>query len=185
MTLALLIQSYGYAAVFVGAFLEGETIVVMAGFAAERGYLSLSWVTGVAAVSGFLGDQLYFYLGRHYGPRVLQRFPRMKPRAARALGLLKRHNLPFIFALRFLYGLRMVGPLAIGMSRVGRMRFLVADLISALIWATLVAGAGYLFGQALELALVRLRRYEGVVLIMIGVTGAVVWLLHRRRHRRL
>jgi membrane protein DedA with SNARE-associated domain len=185
MTLATLIQTYGYAAVFAGAFLEGETIVVMAGFAAERGYLSLPWVTGVAAVSGFLGDQLYFYLGRHYGPRVLRRFPRMKPRAARALALLKRHNLPFIFALRFMYGLRMVGPLAIGMSRVGRMRFLVADLVSALIWAALVAGAGYLFGQALELAFVRLRHYEEAVLIVIGVIGAIVWILHRVRQRHL
>lgn len=182
MTLAALIQSYGYAAVFAGAFLEGETIVVMAGFSAERGYLYLPWVTGVAAVSGFLGDQLYFHLGRHYGPRLLQRFPRMKPRAARTLALLKRHNLLFIFALRFMYGLRTVGPLAIGMSRVGRVRFLVADLISALIWATLVAGAGYLFGQALELAFARLRRYEEAVLILIGLAGAAVWIM-RRRHR--
>ena len=183
MTLAALIQTYGYAAVLLGAFLEGETILVMAGFAAEQGYLSLPWVTGVAAVGGFLGDQLFFYLGRYYGPRVLRRFPRMKPRAARALALLKRHNLPLIFAIRFMYGLRLVGPLAIGMSRVGRVRFLVADLISALIWAALVAGAGYLFGQALELVFVRLRRYEEAILILIGVIGAVVWILHHRRQR--
>jgi membrane protein DedA with SNARE-associated domain len=185
MTLASLIQNYGYVAVFMGTLLEGETILVMAGFAAERGYLSLPWVTGVAAVGGFLGDQLYFHLGRYYGPRLLQRFPRMKPRAARALGLLKRHNLSLIFGLRFMYGLRMVGPLAIGMSRVGRVRFLVVDLISALIWAALVAGAGYLFGQALELAFVRLRHYEEAVLILIGIIGAVVWIMHRRRRRHL
>lgn len=66
----------------------------------------------------------------------------MKPRAVHVLVLLKRHNLSLIFAIRFLYGLRIVGPLAIGMSRVGQVRFLAADLISALIWAAIIADAG-------------------------------------------
>ena len=34
-----LIDAYGYLAVFVGAFLEGETILALAGLAAYRGYL--------------------------------------------------------------------------------------------------------------------------------------------------
>jgi membrane protein DedA with SNARE-associated domain len=42
MTPELLLQKFGYLAVFVGTFLEGETILVMAGFFAERGYLTFS-----------------------------------------------------------------------------------------------------------------------------------------------
>ncbi len=64
MTLESFIQTYGYLALLVGTFLEGETILVLAGFAAHLGYLNLPWVILVAFVGTLSGDQLFFYLGR-------------------------------------------------------------------------------------------------------------------------
>lgn len=184
MSLTALIQEYGYYAVFAGTFLEGEAILVMAGFAAHRGYLELPWVVALATLGSFAGDQLYFFLGRHYGPRLLRRFPRLAPRAERVHVLLARHDLPLILGARFLYGLRTVGPMAIGMSRVAWIRFLALNLIGALAWAVLVAGAGYLLGSALELVLADLRRFEEALLVLIAVAGVVIWLSYRWRHRR-
>ncbi len=183
MSLAALLQDYGYAAVFVGAFLEGETFLIMAGFAAHRGYLDLPWVMGMAAVGGFLGDQMYFYLGRRYGLRILNRFPALKPRAAQAQALLSRYHLPLILGIRFLYGLRTVGPLAIGMSPVGWIRFFALNFIGAVAWAVLVGGAGYLFGQAMALVFDDLRRYEEALLALMALAGIVVWLYYRWRQR--
>jgi membrane protein DedA with SNARE-associated domain len=60
---AALVQDYGYYAVFVGALLEGETVLAMAGYAAFEGYLKLERVILIAAIGGFLGDQFFFYLG--------------------------------------------------------------------------------------------------------------------------
>ncbi|GAO35614.1 hypothetical protein SCT_1005 [Sulfuricella sp. T08] len=184
MSLAALLQDYGYAAVFVGAVLEGETLLIMAGFAAHRGYLDLPWVMGVAAVGGFLGDQIYFYLGRRYGWRILNRFPRFKPRAAQVQALLARYHLPLILGIRFLYGLRTVGPLAIGMSPVGWVRFFALNLIGAVGWAVLIGGAGYLFGQVLALLLTDLHRYEEALLALMAIAGIAVWLHYRWRQRR-
>src|SRR3954468_16604436 len=48
-----LVDTYGYWAVFVGAFLEGETILALAGLAAYRGYLDFRWVVMVAMFAGF------------------------------------------------------------------------------------------------------------------------------------
>lgn len=181
MQLAELVRDYGYYAVFVGTFLEGETILVMAGFAAHGGYLELPWVVGVAAAGGTLGDQLYFYLGRRYGPQILARFPRLQPRAAKVAALLQRHHLPLILSIRFLYGLRTVGPLVFGMSRLGRLRFFALNLVGALLWAVLVGGAGYLFGSALALVFADLRRYEEALLALMAGAGAIAWLVRRRR----
>lgn len=184
MTLAGLVQGYGYYVVFLGTLLEGETILVMAGFAAHSGYLELSWVIGVAAVGGTLGDQLYFYLGRRYGPQILARFPRLQPGAAKVVALLHRHHLPLIISIRFMYGLRTVGPLVFGMSHLGRMRFFVLNLTGAMLWAVLVGGAGYFFGTALEVLVADLRRYEeGLLALMAGV-GLIAWLVRRWRRRR-
>ena len=83
MDLAGLIDSYGYLAVFFGALLEGETILALAGLAAFRGYLDLYKVIAIAMFAGFLGDQIYFFLGRFKGKDVLERFPKMQKRAHR------------------------------------------------------------------------------------------------------
>ncbi|MGB7541037.1 MAG: DedA family protein, partial [Burkholderiales bacterium] len=109
MNLADLIQTWGYGAVFAGALLEGETLLLLGGFAAHRGHLSLPLVIGVAVLGSFIGDQFYFQLGRRGGARLLARFPRLAPGAARVHALLERHHLPIILSLRFLYGLRTVG----------------------------------------------------------------------------
>ena len=56
MTIESFIETYGYAAILIGTFLEGETILVLGGFAAHRGYLSLPWVI-VAAFAGTLSGE--------------------------------------------------------------------------------------------------------------------------------
>lgn len=77
MDIAALIQQYGYLAVAVGCLLEGETVLLLAGFAAHRGYLAWPAVLAVAALAGFAGDMIFFLLGRRHGPRMLARWPRI------------------------------------------------------------------------------------------------------------
>ena len=60
----------GYLALFLGTVLEGETVVFLAGLAAHHGYLSFQAVVAVAVIGGFLGDQVFLFLGRRYGNRV-------------------------------------------------------------------------------------------------------------------
>lgn len=149
MAIVELIQTYGYAAVAVGTFLEGESVLALAGAAASRGHLWLPAVIAVATLASFAGDQLYFLLGRRYGARLFESFPSLQARTARARELLDRYHTLVILSVRFLYGLRIAGPIAIGMSGVPWFRFLVLNLAGAVVWALLVAGAGYWFGHAI------------------------------------
>ena len=107
MDLASVIQQYGYIAVFVGSVLEGETLLVLAGLAARRGYLSLPWVVVVAVTGAFIGDQICFLVGRRLGPKVLARWSRLRPSIARADALLTRYGAFIVISLRFTYGLRL------------------------------------------------------------------------------
>ena len=181
MDFPALIESYGYAAVFAGAFLEGETILAWAGLAAYRGYLDLFIVIALATTAGFLGDQFYFFLGRYHGARVLARFPLAHERALRIDALLSRYHAPLIIGIRFMYGLRIAGPILLGMGRVPAWKFVVYNLIGAAIWAPLVAGIGYFFGSILELVLHDLKHFEMwafAIVLAIGVTCAII---HRMR----
>jgi len=60
MPLDRLIDTYGYWAILVGTLLEGETILLLGGFAAYQGYLALPWVILAAFIGAFCGDQLFF-----------------------------------------------------------------------------------------------------------------------------
>jgi membrane protein DedA with SNARE-associated domain len=185
MTLETLIDTCGYLTVFIGTFLEGETILVLGGFAAHRGYLALPGVILAAFIGSLSGDQLFFYLGRRHGQTILARRPLWKIRVEKVHLLLARFHSPLILAFRFLYGLRTVAPFVIGMSTVKAKKFLILNSIGALIWAIAVGTGGYLFGHAIEIIIGNIKHYEKEVLILIAVGGSLFWIFHfyRRRHK--
>ena len=180
MDLSGLIEDHGYLGLVLGSFIEGETFVVLAGFAAYRGYLNLPLVIVVATLINFAWDQFYFWVGRRHGDWVLRRFASMQAKIDRMLARLERHDVSFIVAVRFLYGFRIAGPIAIGMSRVSWPRFFALNLLGAALWGALFAGLGYVFGNAMELVLDNLRKYEGWLFAALAVAGLAAWLvLHR------
>ncbi len=183
MTIPELIQSYGYLAVAMGTFLEGETVLVLAGAAASRAHLSLPIVIAVATVASFAGDQFFFHLGRSYGSKLLQRFPSLEASTARARGLVERHHTPVILSIRFLYGLRIAGPIAIGMSGVSWPRFFVLNLAGAIVWALLIASVGYWSGHALASLLGTIDADELWGLAVLLLMGLTAWLVARYRGR--
>ncbi len=124
MDLAGLVESYGYLAVALGTFLEGESVLLLAGFAARRGYLDLTDVILVALAGGTLGDQFFFTLGRLGGPPLLTRFPSLQAAQARVAPHIRRHQYLIVVFVGLMYGLRVAGPIVIGISGVDRRRFL-------------------------------------------------------------
>ena len=183
MNLPELIENYGYWVVFGGTLLEGESVLLLAGFAAHRGLLDIGSVIALATLGGFLGDQLFFFAGRRYGEPLLARFPKYAAPAARAKALLARYHIPVILGVRFMYGLRAVLPFTIGMSGIPVLRFQVLNLIGALIWAASGTALGYLAGDAAEAILGDVKDYEGEILLALALGGLAYWLYTRRRVR--
>lgn len=179
-----LISTYGYLAVLVGTFLEGETILVIAGFAAHRGYLGLPEVIAAACAGTLAGDQLFFYLGRSRSEALLRRRPSWRGSIERVRHMLERHQLAVVLGFRFLYGVRTVTPFAIGMSGFPPVRFLILNVIGAATWAAVIGSLGYLFGHSLELVLGDLKRYELAIMLGLAATGVVLGLLRWRYIRR-
>ncbi len=184
MLLTQPLSQYGYLAVFVGSVLEGKTLLILAGFAAHQGYLSFPLVVMLAFCGGTLGDQIFFFLGRYYGAPLLSRFPSLSNRAQPVNQLVQRYHASLIVGVRFMYGLRIAGPISIGMSDVGAWRFVVFNLLGAAVWAMLIAGAAFLFGQPLQWLFMDIKQYEKMALLLTVVVavgfGLLRWLrLHR------
>ncbi|MDI1477357.1 DedA family protein [Polyangium sp. y55x31] len=182
-----LIETYGYVAVLIGTFFEGETVAILGGFAAHQRHLRYSLVVLLAFVGSVLGDQVAYLLGRHYGRSFVDRRPKLVPHVARATALLERHPVLFILGFRFIYGLRNVAPVAISLSRIPMARFVVLNVIAAAVWAVIVTGLGYLFGQAIEALRGEIRAWDerlamGAVLAALSIFGFN--LLRERVQRR-
>lgn len=182
--LSELIRNYGYLAILIGTFLEGETILILGGLAAHMGFLELPWVMVAALTGSFTGDQLYYYLGRHYGPKIIARRLSWQESAAKVYRHLHRHQNLLILSFRFFYGLRNVTPFAVGAAHISRTRFFVLNLIGAVIWAVAFATAGYLSGEAFRLIMDDFKHYQLYILLGLLVAGILFWLImliHRRR----
>ena len=181
-----LLIHFGYVALFVGTFLEGETVLLLAAFLAQRGYLNIQIVIVVAAVGTLCGDQLFYLLGRKHGTAFLERRPRWKSKLQRTQYLIRRHELLIILAFRFFYGLRNITPFALGMSGTRPRLFVPLNILAALIWATIVAGLGYLLGELAVAVLGNVRKYEYLIAGAILLVGGFVWIalfVIRRRNR--
>lgn len=167
------------------AFLEGESFVILAGAAAYHGALNLPLLIASAWFGSFAGDQFYFLLGRRYGQRLLDRFPRWRGGVDQALRLLHDYHIGFILSFRFIYGVRNVASFAVGMSEVRWTRFVVLNFIAAGVWASAFAGTGFLLAKAFEAVLGDVARTFG--LVMLAVFLIVAWAvlrMHRRRQER-
>jgi len=184
MELQSIIENYGYAAILIGTFLEGETVLVLAGLAAHQGYLVLTWVILAAFLGSLCGDQLFFYLGRKHSQAVLSRRPGWNQKAEKVHKMMNRFQTPVILSFRFLYGLRTVAPFVIGMSSVPVKKFILLNAAGALVWATAIASGGYFFGRALEVLIGKLKSYEMYIMGSVAMVGLSIWVFHFYRRRR-
>ncbi len=141
-----------YLVVLVATFIEGETIVILLGAAKSAGELPINVeLLALAAFTGsFMGDQLYYLIGRRYGTPLLSRWPTLGGKIEWAFRLVKDHPNLFILSFRFIYGIRNIAPFVIGIAGVSRLRYLILNFIAAQVWAHSFAWGGYWLGKALE-----------------------------------
>jgi len=190
-TLSAYVEQFGYVAIAIGCFFEGETALLLGGVAAQQGLLTLPGVLMAGLVGTLVGDNAWFYLGRHLGKPFIDRHPHWQARARYVRDLLDQYGSGVIIGLRFFYGLRSVTPFVIGAAHVSRLKFFLLDLIGTLIWLAIVGTVLYFLGAAIDQALTQLRSDRGtlallavgalVFLVIGGLFAYRVWLDHRAR----
>jgi membrane protein DedA with SNARE-associated domain len=173
------IQKYGYFAVFLGSTIEGELILMTAGYFAYQGILDLGWVIFFAFLGTLIADQGCFFIGRYYGPRLLERFPKLKKKSEKVFRLLHSYKNLFIMTFRFVYGIRIASPLIIGASQLSPKRFTILNFPAALIWAIVIAWVGYFFGGTFEVILDNMHRIQRYGLFVGAPIAVCIWAVYK------
>lgn len=142
-----LLREYGYVILFLWCIMEGEMALIMGGILAHDGSMNLYLAIFIAGLGGFVGDQIYFYLGRYNKKYIAKKLHAQRRKFAIAHILLKKYGWPIIFIQRYMYGFRVIIPMSIGITRYSAQKYAFINLISAWCWAAITIVPAYLLGN--------------------------------------
>jgi membrane-associated protein len=182
---------YGYWTVGVVLLLEnagipvpGETVLLVAGFLSYSQHeLRLPYIILMGVCAATLGDNLGYTIGYYGGRPLLERYKRFfhvsTQHIERGERLFQQHGTVTVFFARFVFGMRIItGPLA-GVLRMDWKKFALFNFLGAVLWVSVIASVGYLFGQHWE----RLLRFVKVADAVIAIIVAVVVFFFIRHQR--
>ena len=179
-----LIRQHGdvaYSLMFAYAASHSLLLALFAGYAAHSGALDLGTVIVVCWFGSFAGDVIRFWIGRRFGIRLLERFPRIERTVQTAVRLTDRHYVWMILFHRFPHGIRGLAGFAYGISRLPWSTFLALNFVAAGLWSGAVVSAGYAFGQFSEKSLNDASSGLGIVMLVAFL--GLSWFLGKKLDR--
>ena len=171
-------------ALFFGFVLPAETSVVIGGFLASQGVLSVGVLAVIVVVAAIVGDTVGYEVGRHFGGRILETRPLRvhRERVASAQNLIRRRGPSAVFLGRFVAFFRAMMPALAGTAGMRYRTFLKFNALGGLIWGVGFVLLGYFAGQAYARIEADVGRGLAGLVAVIVITALVV--LHVRRRRR-
>lgn len=169
---------FGYLVLFFGMIVEGEFILLAAGFVASLGILNMPLVVLVAGVGVIVGDICWFIAGRKVGPRFFDLADRFFIFNKKRIQYIREHfdgsGAKTIFISKFLWNLSHLTAALAGSVQMKFRRFLKADAAGAIIWTLIISMLGYLFGKSFDL----LKEYTMDITISLTIVALVVLMIH-------
>jgi len=140
------ILAFGESLAFVSLILPATAILFGVGGLIGAAGIGFWPLWGAAALGAMLGDWLSYWFGRRYGHAIarlwpLSRHPDLLPRGE---VFFRKWGILGVFIGRFFGPLRSAVPLVAGICMMRRMSFQIANIASAIIWATGVLTPGAL-----------------------------------------
>jgi membrane protein DedA with SNARE-associated domain len=174
------LEHYGYLALLIGTFFEGETAILVASSLVHQGIFDALPTVIVGFAGSFVSDWVYYLIGRLNGKFFVDKRPKLAAKLEPVRSMFRRHETQVLFSYRFLYGFRVIIPVVIGMSHVTPIRYLFFSVASGLVWATTVGTVGYFVGRVLKLKTAVFE--ENILFIVLGFAIFGILLGYLIRH---
>ncbi|TFC83208.1 DedA family protein [Cryobacterium sp. TMT1-21] len=176
-------------AVFLGVFIPfitGDSLLFGSGLvAASTPNLSIAVLAAGTGVAAFLGDQVGFLLGRHFGRSYLDRHGGRRTRAAivKTESFYRKFGWWSVVVARFMPWARVFVPVIAGVGRMNYYKFLSSNLVGALAWGVGLTLTGY---YAAAIPGVKSAAYviAGVFIAASIVFGLRTWFADRAQTRQ-
>lgn len=178
------LSTYGYIVLFLYSLGGGFVALLGAGVLSFMGKMDLSLSIAIAFTANFIGDSLMFYMSRYHKKEMMEYFKKHRRKLAFSHLLLKRRGSWIIVIKKFIYGLKTLVPLAVGLTKYDFWKFSLYNAMGALIWAIVVGGGSYLFGGALIEGYKTVADKPYLAPIMLLIVGGSVWIYLSRATKK-
>lgn len=170
----------------IGFFLPGDTLLFGAGLLASQGTFNIWVLIAVVIAAAIVGDNVGYSIGRRAGPRMFKRKDGIlfhQDQLQKAEAFYEKHGGKTIILARFVPIVRTFAPVVAGASKMPRERFMVFNVVGAILWGGGVTLAGYWLGQRMPW----LENYIDPVIIgiiVISIASALIHLLRDKNTRQ-
>ncbi len=179
------LATYGYIILFLYSLGGGFVALMAAGVLAYAGKMDLTTALAVAFVANFLGDVLLFYMARYHKSEVMKYFHKHRRKLALSHLLMKKHGSWIIFMQKFVYGIKTLIPLAIGLTKYDFIKFTVLNVFATIIWTAVVGIGSYMAGDVI------ISGYEAIAerpylapLILFSLIGGIWFYMHKATKKK-
>jgi membrane protein DedA with SNARE-associated domain len=148
--LVRLLPKYGYLAILLAAFWEGEVVLIAAGALCGSGYLDWRLTILAAAIGGSAGDQIYFYAAHDRAARAIKKSKRLSKWYPKISKFVLRHSTVAVLLSRFAAGLRITIPLVCATVGMPAKKYSILSLVSGFAWASFWVAVSYQAGAHLK-----------------------------------
>jgi membrane protein DedA with SNARE-associated domain len=191
------IEQFTYLGIFLVLFLGGvgvpipEELPILAAGALARTQIIRWWIALPVCIVGVLsGDVVLYWVGHHWGERILDwrvvRLVLSPEREERLKAAYRRHGVKIVFTARHVIGLRAAAFLTAGISHVPFWKFLAVDAGASMLGVPAGFGLAYFFTDRLEQILADVHRIERwAALAGMVALAALIAVLAYRRNREL
>lgn len=169
------VENYGTVAVFVGTALEGEGVAMTGGILSHQGHMGFLTTLAAAAAGGYLSDIVLFGIGRFYRDSPFVRRALEHEKVAAVVARLSRNLVLFALCFRFMPGMKTAGAISLATLGIRPGLFALCAGISAVIWAAIWVGLGYLLGHTIERIFGEMERIEHKLIVPLAL-GAIFWI---------
>lgn len=172
------LETYGYIVLFLYSFGGGFIALMGAGVLSYTGHMDLEIAILVAFIANFLGDTMLFYMGRYNKKDVMGYLHKHKRKLALSHILMKKHGSWVIFLQKYVYGIKTLIPLAIGLTKYDFKKFTVLNLFASAIWAVAIGVLSYMAGEMIKSAyeIVAERPYIAPI-ALLSIIALIWWYL--------
>lgn len=178
------LSTYGYIILFLYSLGGGMVAIIAAGVLSYTGQMNLGISIIIATISNTLGDSMLFYIGRYNKSMLMPYIKKHRRKLALSYVLMKKYGDKIIFFQKFVYGIKTLVPVAIGLTKYSYTKFNILNFISALIWAVLLGGASFLAGEFLTNLMSKISERPWIMMIFVALAFGLVALYFNRATRK-
>jgi len=170
------LATYGYIGLFLYSLGGGFVALVGAGVLSYMGKMDLSTSIMVAFVANAIGDILLFYMARYQKSMMMEGIRKHRRKLALSHIMMKKYGSWIILIQKFVYGIKTLIPIAIGLTKYDFKKFSILNVISSAIWALSIGFGSYYSGAPLMKIAELIGDKPWIAPLILVVFGGSLWL---------